>query len=260
MKNRTRILVLVAIVVLIGVVLLVRSAVSSRSNNDAEAGESSLAANSESLGGASQIAKAGFLSVATIESAADRVASQIGSGNRAALRDAVADTLLTWSSGSVDDWVAYLQAYNIDVPEIVYSDPATEKLMWSRSREFFRTARFDVSQLAVIREFDNPPPPGDDGWGGSEGPGFFTSRARRDAGRSFLKSIPERDRRVTRITIPGVFVTSSSHPIMPGVEYQAEFRLEFTYNPEAKQWVLTEYGMRGPDEGNGVPGMPSLPM
>lgn len=189
---------------------------------------------------------------------ADLVVAGTGSRGDDTLRAAVADTLLTWSDGSVDDWLSYLSAYGIDAPEIALRDPGTLRLMWTESREFFAGARFDVDRARVVREFVDPAAEGDEGWNVTEEPVPYVHRARRDSARAFLGNVRERDRRTVRIVIPGEFVATS--PLWTGDVYAAEFRLEFTYNPGTGLWVLTEYGMTGPHDDKGYPGMPSLPM
>lgn len=187
------------------------------------------------------------LTTESIERAADRVADLVASEHRSDIRNAVADTLTTYTSGSFSDWVAYLDSYGIIIPEIAFSSPEVGKMVWGMTRRFMDSAEFDVDKIKVMKSFDNPPPEGDDGRGGVHGPGYVIVESRRDAGRPFLRSVPERTRRTIRVSIPGRFNGLS------GSQFDAEFRMEYSYDPISKLWVLTELGMRGGAEAQ-IPG------
>ncbi|MCB9844896.1 MAG: hypothetical protein H6811_02765 [Phycisphaeraceae bacterium] len=183
------------------------------------------------------------LSSATISHAAGSASRNVAQPRREALRRAIIDTLTVLSSGTAEEWLAYLDAYGIDRPDSAEANPQGMRRQWQLARALLAGARLNVDDLAVVGRFEELQ---SDDWGGSKTPSVaVTHNARRDAARAFLRDVPEDHRQVMRMTIPGVFA------VIEGEEFEADLRMEFTFNPRSGQWVLTEVGMKGD---NGVKG------
>lgn len=182
----------------------------------------------------------------TIERVAE-VASGRGGVHSAALRNAVASTLLTYSSGTSDDFLSYLSSSGIDPPQSVSSMPKLFNAAWERQRGLLAHAELDLTNVAVMVNPQEPKPRErfPELEAGQEQIGKFHATARRDDARAFLQSVPFDKRQRVRVTIPGSFRSIELGGEAVGEPFNAAMSFEFTLNPETGQWVLTELRMDG---------------
>ncbi len=196
------------------------------------------------------------LTAETIEQIAQRV-QPLGLHHGSALRDAVADTLTVYASGTVDDWLGYLSSYGIAPPAVASSRPAVLRRRWEQSRTFFNETRFDIHNMKIER---NPRSPrienAEDAVMATGLPGDYLIKARRDGGRGFLAN---RAAERVRVTIPSTFRSmdprdGSFNP----TPIEGNMSFEFTYNPDDGQWVLTEIRIEGNSDEDRSPSVPLL--
>lgn len=238
MRHHTVIRVMGALVV-VAVALFVMRPWAPKQSHMAEEGEQERAASH-----AGQSANA--LDASAIERVADLAGRTPVSGSDQ-LRSAVADALLVYSSGTADDFLAYLESYGVEPPQSVSSMPKLFLSAWERQRGLLAHADIDLSNVRFLMNPEEPKPrerfpelemdPADIG--------TFHATARRDGARGFLQDVPFEKRQRVRVTIPGSYLAIELGGTAVGQPFQAELSFEFTLNPETGQWVLTELRMDG---------------
>jgi hypothetical protein len=142
-----------------------------------------------------------------------------------ALRAAVRDTLEAYFSGSATDFQHLFQAYGIEPPPIMDSDPG----YFERATSLFDGARIDPDALAVSARFVD----GD----ARVGPG--SSTARRDEARPFLRRSDVHTLRRMEVAIPGLYSG------LDGTSFEGILRLRYLRDPRQAAWVICEVRIEG---------------
>ncbi len=174
-------------------------------------------------------------------------------GKRASLQNAIADTLRVYASGTLEDWLAYLDTHGIPRPAVVESNPEFASRLWRSSQDFFRSMRVDSDGTRVVRNsepgepsrrdelIDNP---------ATDEPGRFV--VRRSGGRDILGAIPESQRETVRVVIPGTFKG------MTDALFDGELFMEFTYDPDNRAWIASELAV-ATSTSERAPSIPPIP-
>ncbi|MCB9844898.1 MAG: hypothetical protein H6811_02775 [Phycisphaeraceae bacterium] len=188
------------------------------------------------------------LSRATIAQLSDRVVQRALPQYRDTLGQAIIDTLTTYTAGNLSDWLAYLDTYGVEIPQFALSNPDAEEQIWRATREFFQSAMVSVEDVTLVGGYQHAQI--GDGWN-TDGTrrGLTRHRARRDQARAFLREIPEAQRTVAWVLVPGAFTGFN------GDQFEAQWGIEFTRNPRTGRWVLTELVVMGDGD---LPGVPSF--
>ncbi len=213
---------------------------------------------SGSVAHSSNVAQGASLDESSIERLASAASKRVA-GDQAQLRDAIADTLLVYTGGTVDDWLAYLRGYGIEPPPVAMSNPALVAGRWEQVRAFFDEAEFrpDEAEIAL-----NPPKRElterqKMGIGEPEDVGKLHATARRDDARQFLRHAQYDSLDRVRVTIPGRFRMLSPLGVPTAERADGVLMLEWTFDPESELWILTEMEFEGrkadPSEPTSVP-------
>ncbi len=189
----------------------------------------------------------------------ERIASYVSSHapysgrKQTSLQNAIADTLSIYSSGTLEDWLAYLDIHGIPRPAVVGSNPEFASRLWRSSQDFFASIRVDADGVRIV---DHPEPEeprrGDEliDNPATDDPGQFV--VRRSGSRDILGSIPESQREIVRIVIPGTFRDMADAP------FEGEFFMEFTYDSDNQDWVVSEFTVNT-STNERAPAIPSIP-
>jgi len=166
--------------------------------------------------------------IETVPGLAERIAG-LSPRQRILLDDSIVNWFATYLQEDFSDVAEGMLSLGIQPEPTWLQDLPGLQPMWARRHATLAAAHFYADQMSLVRVrpgevMQNIIPIGQKQF-----------ESRRDSGRPFLDDLPERDRLMIELVMPGRFIDEK------GATMDAEYAIEFTWNPAASQWVPTAY-------------------